>query len=209
MASHTRFLTVPALLAAGITAKGKAPEVSLSDAKTATNASYDAARNSGVSYDPVALAQRAAAVKAVLNKKGVSAASAPSAHDTLDSFINNTSPMSLTDLEEQRQLVGDGVTSGKEGLAARAVKGVIDDTMRDPQNAVSGADPAKAYATLQRARAQALASKRLKDVETLQDNAEVTHNVHGTDLNKALKMQFGSPPLNNPALRRAVFIALS
>ena len=76
-----------ALLTGGLTVRGKAPEVSVDAAKDATNASYDAARNAGVVYDQNALAQRAAAVKAKLNARGISERSAPSAHDTLDSLI--------------------------------------------------------------------------------------------------------------------------
>ena len=66
--------------------------------------------------------------------------------------------------------------------------------MSDPRNAVSwmnGASPAEAFATLQKARQQALGLARLKEIEGLENNAQVGTNVHGTDPNKALKMQFG------------------
>ena len=184
-----------ALLAGGVGIKGRAPEVSVDAAKAETNASYDAARTAGVMYDQNALASRAAAAKADLTKRGISEQSAPSAHDTLDSFINNTAPMSLTSLEEQRQLFNkDASKGGKEGLAANAVKGVIDEVMSDPRNASSwaGANPAEAYATLQKARGQALATQRLRDIEALQNDAQVGTNVHGTEPSKALRMQFGS-----------------
>ena len=102
--------------------------------------------------------------------------------------------MSLTSLEEQRRLFGkDAGKGGKEGLAANTVKGVIDDVMSDPRNASSwaGANPAEAYATLQKARGQASATQRLRDIEALQNDAQVGTNVHGTELSKALRMQFG------------------
>ncbi|MGO8893109.1 MAG: hypothetical protein ACLQB1_25985, partial [Streptosporangiaceae bacterium] len=184
-----------ALFAGGLGVRGKAPEVSIDAAKAATNASYDAARNAGVMYDQNAIASRAAAAKADLTKRGISEQSAPSAHDTLDSFINNTSPMSLTSLEEQRQLfTKDAGKGGKEGFAANAVKGVIDDVMSDPRNAAawSGTDPATAYALLQKGRTQALATQRLRDIEDLQSNAQVNKDVNGTDLSKTLRTQFGS-----------------
>ncbi len=184
-----------ALFAGGLGVRGKAPEVSIDAAKAATNASYDAARNAGVLYDQIAIASRAAAAKADLTKRGISEQSAPSAHDTLDSFINNTSPMSLTSLEEQRQLfTKDAGKGGKEGFAANAVKGVIDDVMSDPRNAAawSGTDPATAYALLQKGRTQALATQRLRDIEDLQSNAQVNKDVNGTDLSKTLRTQFGS-----------------
>ena len=79
-----------ALLAGGVGIKGRAPEVSVDAAKAATNASYETARNAGVMYDQNALASRAAAAKADLTKRGISEQSAPSAHDTLDSFIRAT-----------------------------------------------------------------------------------------------------------------------
>jgi len=184
-----------ALLTGGLTVKGKAPEVSFDAAKATTDASYAAARNAGVMYDQNAIASRAAAAKADLTNRGISEQSAPSAHDTLDSFINNTAPMSLTSLEEQRQLfTKDAGKGGKEGFAANAVKGVIDDVMSDPRNAAawSGADPATAYALLQKGRTQALATQRLRDIEDLQSKAQVNKDVNGTDLSKGLRTQFGS-----------------
>lgn len=191
-----------ALAAGGLAVRGKPASVSIDEAKAATNASYEAARNAGVTYDPNALAAAAAAKKSALNKVGISDRSAPSAHDTLDSFINNNAPMSLTDLEEHRQLAsGDLSKGGKEGKAAGAVRDVIDGVMSNPQNAVSGANPAEAYAMLQRARTQALATQRLKDVDTMVNDATVTHNVHGTELNKAIKMQFGSALKNEDTMR--------
>jgi hypothetical protein len=196
--------TAAAVLAGSLTERGRAPSVDVDAAKAATNASYDAARSAGVTYDPQALAAAASAKKAALNKIGISEKSAPSAHDTLDSFIGNQSPMSLTDLEEHRQLInGDLSKGGKEAKAANAVKDVIDSVMSNPQNAVSwsGANPADAYAALQQGRSRAQALQRLKDIEGLQNNAEVTHNVHGTDLNKAFKMQFGSALKSDDTVR--------
>ena len=185
-----------ALLTGGLTVRGRAPEVSVDAAKDATNASYTAARNAGVVYDHNALAQRAAAVKAKLNARGISERSAPSAHDTLDSLIANTAPTSLTDLEETRQLFSkDANKGGKEGAAAFEVRSLIDNVMKkDPRNSVawSNGTPAEAFATLQKARQQALGLARLKEIEGLQSDAQVGTNVHGTDPNKALKMQFGS-----------------
>jgi hypothetical protein len=193
-----------AVLAGGLTERGRAPSVDVDAARAATNTSYDTARSAGVTYDPQALAAAASAKKAALNKIGISEKSAPSAHDTLDSFIGNQSPMSLTDLEEHRQLInGDLSKGGKEAKAANAVKDVIDSVMSNPQNAVfwSGANSADAYAALQQGRSRAQALQRLKDIEGLQNNAEVTHNVHGTDLNKALKMQFGSVLKSDDTMR--------
>jgi hypothetical protein len=86
------------------------------------------------------------------------------------------------------------------------VKAVIDDTMSDPRNAVSwmnGASPAEAFATLlQRARQKALATSRLKEIEGLENDAKVGTNVHGTDLGKSLRMQFGSALKSDAFLRR-------
>lgn len=185
-----------ALLTGGLTVRGKAPEVSVDAAKDAVDSSYDAARNAGVNYDANALATRAAAVKAKLNARGISELSAPSSHDTLDSFINGAAPRSLTELEEQRQMfTKDASKGGKEGNAAFEVRHLLDGIMSDTRNAVSwmpGASPAEAYATLQKGRQQALGLERLKEIEDLENTAQVGTNVHGTDPNKALKMAFGS-----------------
>jgi hypothetical protein len=193
--------------AALLAAKGTSPKApSVDTARAATNAAYDTARNAGVAYDPNALAARATAAKADLQRRGISEKSAPSSHDTLDSFINNNSPMSLTDLEEQRQLIGKDLSKGgKEAVAAAKVKGVIDDIMSRPANAVAGADPVAAYAALQKARKLSQATNRLSDIEDLQDKAATFTNVHGTEPTKALQMQFGSAlrnsDVNDPAMR--------
>ena len=105
----------------------------------------------------------------------------------------------------------DAGKGGKEGAAAFEVKALIDNVMKDPRNAVAWANgtPAEAFATLQQARQQALGLARLKEIEGLQNDAQVGTNVHGTDPNKSLKMQFGSALKsdnsllnNNPDLQR-------
>jgi hypothetical protein len=155
-------------------------------------------------FDQNVLATRAAAAKADLNRRGISEKSAPSAHDTLDSFTSNAAPMSLTDLEEHRQLANADVRKGgKEAPAARTVQNVIDDAM-NPRNAVSwtNTNPAEAYATLQKARGQALATARLKEIEGLENDAQVGTNVHGTEPSKALRMQFGSALKSDDFMQR-------
>ena len=198
-----------ALLAGGLTTRNKPASVSLDAARAETNASYNAARNSGVTYDPTKLATDASALKTSLSKRGISAASAPSVHDTLDSFVNASAPVSLTDLEEQRQLLGElAGKGGKEGLAARASQDMIDNVMSNPSNAVAGSNPADAYNILRQARLKALATRQIKDIEGLESDAATHTAVHGVEQNKALQMRFGQAvrndsfmqPFNDPDL---------
>lgn len=204
-----------ALRPVGATPRGlmtkPAPVPAAADLKAAATAGYDAAKNSGVEFQPSALTRFSSGVKADLNADGLNDVLAPKTFGVLDKI--GVAPPGATvttnDFRTLQRALGYAAksTDPTERMAAgRAIKALNDHIENLPASDIARGTPldaANVSATIKEANANYAGYKRSEDFnfrgEKAQNNADAANS--GMNLENNLRSQVRQI-LNNKNLQR-------
>lgn len=193
------------LIAGGLGARGAKPEpITAADVGKQAATDFSDFRSAPVTIKPGVVEAAARSIQNDLTASGLSKAPA---HDLVAPYIGNPTPVSLSQLQETRTLLGKAakMSDTPEGVAAIRAKQGIDALMSSltPADTVVGANALPhALEALKQGRTNAAVEHQLEAIEGAQYRGEMNASASGGDAAQALRQQVNAVLKSQRAMNR-------